>query len=141
MKSKRFILTLASILLIALSCSRLPSKLNPEAQTTGSANITIDVGKVGALAKSAKTTEIVLESLYVAIFSDYGDTIQKAYKLSGHDKNTISSIYENLKPNEWKLSVYSKDNVGTVIHQGSTKFTIEVQVECAPETGTELGIN
>ena len=111
-----------SVLFLFLSCfSRLGPPQAPDADSMGAADITVTLGKVGALAKTA----IDLQTLSIALFSPAEDTVYKTFSLSGNSMVVVNTVFNDLTAKDWTLCAVSYDSRGVEIHRGSTVFTVE----------------
>jgi hypothetical protein len=86
----------------------------------GSARVTISLGRIGSLSKSA----ISLCSLYVTLTASGETPIQWVSSLSGLGPVTISNTFTGLAAKTWSLTAESRDNNQAIIHSGSTSFTV-----------------
>jgi alpha-tubulin suppressor-like RCC1 family protein len=92
----------------------------------GSANVSIKVGAVGALAKTAKTADIAMTRLIVSLAAAGQTAINDTFPLAGTSSTTINKTYENLAPFvTWTLSAKSLDSRDSVIHAGFSTFTLQ----------------
>jgi len=104
------------------SCSKSPN--NPvDRSDPGSANITVEVGKVGVL---GKIRNIELSKLYISLTAPGEIPIYDTINLSGNGQQTISKTYSDLASllKTWTLLAESRDVDGVVIHSGSTQFIV-----------------
>jgi uncharacterized protein (TIGR02145 family) len=108
---------------VLFSCG-VNHSVNPvESGSSGSANVSINVGAVGAL---AKTANIALAKLYITLTAPGQVTINDSFTLSGTSSTTINKTYANLASLlTWTLTARSIDSRDSVIHSGSTTFTVQ----------------
>lgn len=123
----RLFAALAVLFLFPL-CSRFsdPPNAPPGEEATGEAYLTIEVGQVGRLAKTTRSAEIALETLFVTLYAEAEDSVHRVFSLVGNDRNVISTNYPGLDPDkQWAVSAYSKDATGKTVHSGSTTFDVD----------------
>jgi hypothetical protein len=107
-------------ILFAISCSSPTPPQNTDLQ--GSANITVHIGKVGALAKRA---DINFAKLCVTLSVSGETTIFDTISISGNTSTTVSKTYDNLASMKtWTLTAKSLDSKDSTIHAGSTTFSV-----------------
>ncbi|MFC1584748.1 hypothetical protein ACFL5V_04300 [Fibrobacterota bacterium] len=124
MKKLGYILT-AGLILQFTGCSAKKT-MGPVEDIKGSAEININVGPVGALAKA---TEISMETLYLTLTANEEETITRTYSLSGNDGNVISELFGDLASfKNWTLSAASEDVNGVIIHEGTTSFYVYPEI-------------
>ena len=113
----------AVVVALLFSCSTDHSVNPATAQPSGSADITIKVGAVGALAKSA---DIALAKLYIMLSSPGQAAISDSFSLSGTASATIKKTYTNMASLlTWTLTAQSVDLRDSVVHSGATTFTVQ----------------
>jgi len=112
---------LASALFFMFFSCDLPTP--PVSKDTGSAQVSIVIGKIGALAKK---TAIELDTLYVTLSAPGETTIEDKFPISGNSQQTITKTYDNLASlvKTWTLTAVAKDVNGVTIHSGSTSFVV-----------------
>lgn len=118
----RTLILLLSVLLI-LGCSKrsvspMSSGSAPESKVT----LTVSLGSVGALAKAGA---INLQWLHYSLISAREDTIIDSTPLTSSGSNTWTQTSTLASQIAWTLSCYTTDIKGTVIHSGSTSFTLQ----------------
>lgn len=113
-------ITIVVTVLFAMSCNNPTRPQN--SNLPGSANITVQIGKVGALAKRA---DINFAKLCVALSASAETTIFDTIAISGNSSTIISKTYDNLASlKTWTLKAKSLDSKDSTIHAGSTTFTV-----------------
>ncbi|MBD3419727.1 MAG: hypothetical protein GF398_06375 [Chitinivibrionales bacterium] len=119
-------LALVFMLLLLNSCYEGIDPVSPQdGDAPGQAELAIELGKVGSLAKATAAAEIRLSALYLKLTAQGEGDINDTFALSGHDQITITKKYENLTPcKEWTLTVESRDAVNQVIHFGREIFKV-----------------
>jgi alpha-tubulin suppressor-like RCC1 family protein len=127
---KRIIVGLTILSVLALfSCSKSPN--NPvDRSEPGSATVNIQLGKVGALAKSsalAKSTAISLSKLYITLTAQGEPTINDTISLSsGSSQANVTKTYGPLASiKEWTLTAASIDQNDSTIHSGTQTFSVK----------------
>lgn len=133
MKYQHLILSLVfiSLFLSQSSCLREDSTSSPVSSAAGvppgqagSANVIIQIGKIGMLSKSASLAPMALCSLRV-ILSATGETpITWVAPLSGTGPMAVSRTFTGLPEKIWSASAETRDNRNAVVHSGSMPFTI-----------------
>jgi outer membrane protein assembly factor BamB len=106
---------------ILFSCSRSPN--NPvDRNDPGSANVTVNVGSVGALAKQL---DISFSRLTISLSAPGEITILDTFPISGNTQTTVSKTYNNLASlKTWTLTATSFDTKDSIIHSGTTTFNV-----------------
>jgi outer membrane protein assembly factor BamB len=122
------LLGLSSIfcLFIFFSCSneKLAGPIAP--QETGSAKINIFVGKIGSLAKTAKTADITLSRLIINLSAPDARALHDTIPLRGNGATSVPLTYDNLASlKTWTLSAKTVDVRDSIIHSASTTFLVE----------------
>lgn len=131
MKKLNF-LTALMILNLSLSGCLFNASSNSEPQLTGKAQITLNIGRVGAL---AKTSAIELASLNIILSASGETALEKTFPLSGMEQSVISTEFDNLASlKNWTLIAESRDKNDSVIHAGITSFYV------MPEQTTEVSL-
>ncbi len=103
------------------SNSKNPTSSVPNGES-GSANITVKIGNVGSLAKSAT---IEFAKLCVSLSASGEAPIYDTIPISGNGTNTVSKTYGPLASlKTWTLIVHSLDTRDSIIHSGSTTFNV-----------------
>jgi hypothetical protein len=125
-KKMKKLTSITALLVLTLSmsgCLFNTSSKSKKPERTGNAQITLNMGRVGVL---AKTSAIELASLKI-VLTAVGETArEKAFPLSGSEGNVGSAEFENLASlKNWTLSAESRDEKGVVIHSGSTSFYVK----------------
>lgn len=109
--------------LLFAGCIETTSPTDNSNGETGTAEISIKIGKAGIL---GKTRSIEFSKLYIALSAQNEDTIYDSISLSGYNESTIIKTYTNLasllKP--WTLTAATKDIKGVIIHFGSVQFVV-----------------
>lgn len=100
------------------SLARVPPGL------AGSANVTIQIGKIGTLSKSATSTPMTLCSLYVALTASGETPVNWVTPISGTELITVSRTFTGLAAKPTFLFAETRDTRNVLIHSSSTSFTI-----------------
>jgi hypothetical protein len=116
-------------LILLLSCS-VQHQVNYEfSGETGGIELSLYMGKVGAL---EKTTSIEMTKLYIALSASGQYTVYDTFQLSGGNyERTIGKTYSGLvatidgQSTEWTLSVTARDQNNRTIYFGDTSFIIQ----------------
>ncbi len=128
--------TIFTIVAVAVACMVSCAKHNtltePEhSPETGSVHVTLHAGQVGALHKVAKSADIEMHTLYIALSAKQQDTLYDTLTLTGGsqqrtERKTYSGLVARSKNDmvKWRLSVMSMDRNEKVVHSGDTVFTI-----------------
>lgn len=96
-----------------------PQRNNP----TGAAAIQVQAGRIGALAKSS---DIRLARLVITLNAPQETSRTDTLSLSGSGEQTINKTYTGLAANKtWTLQARTVDARGTIIHSGTTTFTLQ----------------
>lgn len=90
----------------------------------GSANVTVQIGKIGTLSKTAASTPMALCSLRVTLTASGETPIYWVTPISGTGPITVSRTVNGLPEKIWSASAETRDNRNILIHSGSTSFTI-----------------
>ncbi len=113
-----------SIMFLINACgskTQPPTSSLPNGES-GSANITVKIGNVGSLAKSAT---IEFAKLCVSLSASGETPIYDTIPISGNGTNTVSKTYGPLASlKTWTLNVHSLDARDSIIHSGSTTFNV-----------------
>jgi len=111
-----------------IACLTADNPLSPgvdesvDSLETGTASVTIALGRVGSL---AKTRTINLTALYLSLTACGEQPVYDTICLSGHDNITVNKTYPKLATEkQWVCRVITKDEKGKIIHSGSTTFTV-----------------
>jgi len=89
---------------------------------TGSANVTINLARVGALAKSA---DISMRMLYLSAHAADEDTVRDSVSLSGHAQYTVALQFLELAASKrWHLSATAVDVKGIVVYGDTASFVV-----------------
>ncbi len=124
-----------SMMVLSTGCSKTPTGFTPE---TGSADVTINLGRVGSLGKTAATVTIDLTKVIVSITSGNDKVIADTIILSGNQGRTVMKTYDKLTcDKEWTLTVWTEDAKGVVVHSGGKAF----RVEAGKTTAVSLDLN
>ncbi|MBN1758674.1 MAG: hypothetical protein JW863_10170, partial [Chitinispirillaceae bacterium] len=113
-----------SLLTAMMNCNNLtPNGSTDLHAETGTAQINIDIGAIGTIAKK-KTIE--LERLIFTLSCSDEDTIRDTIDISGSGGNNVQKTIGDLAaPKQWRLSAITLDEQDSCIHAGSTTFTTE----------------
>lgn len=146
MKKRSVILAaaLACVGILQTGCFKVDN--NPaaagNAEAQGSAQVTVNVGKVGALAKGAALAktggamDIDLAALELTLTAPGEAPVTQSIPLSGHGSNTINQTFTGLASlKTWTLAARSADHAGHTIHTGTTSF------EVRPKQTTNVSLN
>jgi len=99
------------------SCSSNSNVTSPAAQNTGSASVTIAVGKVGALAKMRTVADIQLAKLCVSFTAPGAASVYDTIALSGNGASTVVKTYPGLASTVlWTLTANTIDVKDSIIH-------------------------
>ncbi|HEX2613194.1 MAG TPA: hypothetical protein VHO02_06355 [Fibrobacteria bacterium] len=92
----------------------------------GSANVTIQLDKVGALGKSGGAATIQMKDLVVTLRSPGEDTRRDTTKtLTGNAVQSVTKTFGNLTSKKtWTLEAFARDANGITIYRDSVKFTV-----------------
>jgi hypothetical protein len=114
-------LTFLAFAAISLFNCENPTPL-PNDNPSGGANITIKMGKVGAL---AKRTDIEFSRLCIALSATGEATIYDTIPISGNGATSVNKTYEDLASlKTWTLKVNTIDIKDSTIHAGSIAFDV-----------------
>ncbi len=112
-----------SMMVLSAGCSKAPTGFTPE---TGSADVNINLGRVGSLGKTAATVTIDLAKVIVNIKSGNDKLIADTIILTGNQAKTIMKTYSKLAcDKEWTLTALTEDAKGVVVHSGGKAFRVE----------------
>lgn len=104
----------------------------------GAAEITVEVGRVGSVAKATATSAIELQRLILIVSADGADPDTQEFPVSGSEQNTVRATFDGLTCGTWSIQATTEDINGVIIHQGSTTFrvvrgdTVAVRLAIAP---------
>jgi len=116
-------LTLGFLLFTGCDISK-PNNPN-SSEKKGSAEVSIQLGKVGALAKKSA---IDLNTLTLTLSATGETPVTQVIALSGSAQQTVTKIFDNLaSQKEWILTAVTKDIEGMVIHSGTKAFTVPIE--------------
>jgi hypothetical protein len=95
----------------------------------GSANVTIQLDKVGALGKSGAAAAIQMKEMTLALRSPGEDTRRDTVRtLTGSAQQSIAKTFGNLTSKKtWTLEAVAKDMNGITIYRDSVKFTVPAE--------------
>ncbi len=98
-----------------------------KAGTYGTAQFSLQVGKVGAL---TKTSAISMKKLILTAVAtgDKPDTVRDTSSISGNDQQTVHRSLKLKPKSSWILYAKTLDQKDSVVHQGTTQaFSIKLQ--------------
>ncbi|MDD4902385.1 MAG: hypothetical protein PHE24_04575 [Patescibacteria group bacterium] len=135
---KRLMSVLAVSVFVAgmIGCSNNRSPVSNNASgAKGNVELSIKMGKVGALAKMAKTAEINLDSLTLDLTATGEVPIHSVTLISGHDQQIVTKNFELAANKNWTVQARTyatEPNPGCPqcppnirqIHNGSTSFDV-----------------
>ena len=105
----------------------------PEGDVQGSAKVVVEVAQVGILAKASA---FQLEELVIRLEAADEEVIEERYTLTGHGGTTVDVEFSDLASfKNWKVSVWSLDAEGVVVHSGASSFYVE------PNSTTDVELN
>ena len=133
-------LSLGLSLLLLAACSSNPTgsepaatsngsgtKAGPKAGTYGTARLSLNVGKVGALSKGSAISMKKLILTAVAT-GDKPDTVRDTSAISGNSQQTVLRSLKLKPKSSWILYAKTLDQKDSVVHQGTTPaFSIKLQ--------------
>ncbi|GEM_PF-5724502 len=109
---------MAAIFSACMKTEKNPTSI--QAESTGSAQVMIRTGKIGALAKGSSIELSILEVTLTAMGEP---PITDSFPMSGSGTaNFLHTFSELASLKTWTLTAVSKDLAGKVIHSGSTTF-------------------
>jgi len=141
-------LTIAAILFLGTltSCNIGENAFAPTASVagvspgqTGSADVTLTVGRIGILSKAAASASIALCSLRVNLTASGEAPVNWATPISGTGALTVVHSFSGLAAKVWLLSAETRDTRNVPIHAGLSSFsvlrksTVSVNVPLAPK--------
>jgi len=122
-----------------LSCSKEHTIFPESPEAIGALQVSINMGKVGALRKTMKSTQIDMTKLYIVFSAEGQSPIFDTLTLTGgSQERTERKTYGNVAAwkdgyaIEWTLSAEARDKNGILIYSGDTVFTIH------PDETTEI---
>jgi len=116
------VIVLSSLMIFA-GCSEAPTGFTAD---TGSADVTIRLGRVGSLGKTASIASITLTRVIVMITSGNDKGVADTIILSGNQGQTVMKTYGKLAcDKDWTLRVWTEDAKGMVVHSGGKIFRVE----------------
>ena len=121
MKNILAIISLSAFLILNSCSNNINTPI--EQSEPGSANVSLNIGKVSTLGKNRS---ISLSKLYVALSATGETTRYDTFSLSGNGEQTINKTYNNLASllKTWTLTAESRDVDGIVIHSGLKTFIV-----------------
>jgi hypothetical protein len=113
------------LLVLFFSCEFSPTS---DDDLSGSAAVSISVGKIGSLQKSQSNISIGLKNLVVTLKAADEKDIIDTLSLDGTSQITIIKCYDNLSPKLWTLSAISFDQAGEIIHSGQRRLQLPTMI-------------
>lgn len=108
----------AAALSTMLSCADTPT--GSDSRGSGSAEVTVAIGRIGTL---AKTQDIQLENLILEFTASGEDTVRDTIVLSPTSTQAVHTVDGLTAPTDWSVQATSLDEQDSVVHNGSTTFT------------------
>lgn len=126
------VVAVAAVCAYLCSCTGHDDPVAPAARPqTGTVEVTIHAGGIGALSKAAGGAAIEMSDLYVALSAEGEKTVYDTLPLTGGshertERKTYTGLASRIEDRivDWTLTVESRDGNGEVIHSGDTTFAI-----------------
>jgi hypothetical protein len=107
---------------MAFTCSK-EQPLSPAGAAPGSANLTIDLGAVGSI---AKRSVLSLDTLTIKLTAVGENPIIDLIQIGGSGRHVVTRSFSGLAPRKtWTVTAETKDKAGAVIHSGVKTFAVE----------------
>lgn len=96
---------------------------DPKETVSGAAAVTVNLGKVGVLAKRS-TIEMKRLVIQISVNETDSVVVTDTSDLSGYDESTVNTIFSELiAPQDFNISAKSIDAGGKTIHNGKVSFS------------------